>query len=234
MKSETTNRSQPTQVILGAAAIGLGLLFLLDNLDIWDFNHAIGFWPAVFIVIGLVKLWDARTTGGYLLGGAFVAVGALMILHRLDIIYFSMSTMWPLFLIGAGGFVIYKALARRHEAEPRMKADAGTESVVNVTAILGGFQRRIVTPDFQGGEITAVMGGCELDMRESSINGEAVIDVFAVFGGISIKVPRDWTVILHGTPILGGFDEKTTTPPDNAKRLIVKGYAIMGGVEVRN
>ena len=78
------------------------------------------------------------------------------------------------------------------------------------------------------------MGGCELDMRDASIKGEAVINVFAVFGGISIKVPRDWTVILHGTPIMGGFDEKTNAPPDNTKRLIVNGYAIMGGVEVRN
>jgi hypothetical protein len=33
---------------------------------------------------------------------------------------------------------------------------------------------------------------------------------------------------------MGGFTEKTARPPDNSKRLIVTGYAIMGGVEVRN
>jgi hypothetical protein len=41
-------------------------------------------------------------------------------------------------------------------------------------------------------------------------------------------------VVLHGTPILGGFEEKTAHPAAGTKRLIVKGYAIMGGVEVRN
>jgi hypothetical protein len=71
-------------------------------------------------------------------------------------------------------------------------------------------------------------------MRQCGLTGEAVINVFAFWGGVTIKVPPDWTVILHGTPIMGGFEEKTATPPDDSKRLIVRGYAIMGGVEVKN
>jgi hypothetical protein len=58
--------------------------------------------------------------------------------------------------------------------------------------------------------------------------------VYALFGGIEIKCPPDWTVVMHGTPILGGFSEKTATAPDTGKRLIIKGYAIMGGVDVHN
>jgi len=57
-----------------------------------------------------------------------------------------------------------------------------------------------------------------------------------IFGsGITLKCPPDWTVVLHGTPIMGGFTDKTTPPPlNNGKRLILRGHAIMGGVEVRN
>jgi hypothetical protein len=33
---------------------------------------------------------------------------------------------------------------------------------------------------------------------------------------------------------MGGFAEKTMTPPVPDKRLVITGYAIMGGVEVRN
>ena len=58
--------------------------------------------------------------------------------------------------------------------------------------------------------------------------------MFAMFGGIQIKVPPDWTVVLQGTPMMGGFDERTTPPPDGSKRLIVRGYVIMGGMEIRN
>jgi hypothetical protein len=111
---------------------------------------------------------------------------------------------------------------------------AGPMQTVDVTAILGGFERRVHTQDFRGGEVTAVMGGCALDMRAASMTGEAVIDVFAFWGGVTLKVPPDWTVVLEGTPIMGGFEEKTVSPPDGSKRLVVRGYAIMGGVEVRN
>jgi hypothetical protein len=119
-------------------------------------------------------------------------------------------------------------------ARPGGAADAGPENVVDIVAVLGGFERRVSTPDFRGGEITAVMGGCALDLREASIVKEAVLNVFTIWGGINIKVPPDWTVVLNGTPVMGGFAEKTVTPPDGSKRLVITGYAIMGGVEVRN
>jgi hypothetical protein len=61
-----------------------------------------------------------------------------------------------------------------------------------------------------------------------------VLNVFALCGGINIKIPPDWSVVLQGTPILGGFEEKTIVPPNKDKRLYVTGYAIMGGLEIRN
>jgi hypothetical protein len=234
MKTETTSKNVSRQVILGVLVIAMGMLFLLDNLAIWDFHRAIQFWPMVFIVVGVVKLFDTSSSDGYLLGAVFILVGVLMMLNRLGYIYFSWRTVWPLLLIALGGSVLYKAVTGRRLIGSPLKEVAGSDDVVDVTAILGGFERRITSPDFKGGEVTAIMGGCSLDMRGSQIASEAVLNVFVIFGGITIKCPPDWTVVLHGTPIMGGFDEKTAPPPDNSKRLIVRGYAIMGGVEVRN
>jgi hypothetical protein len=222
------------QVILGVLVIGMGLLFLLDNMNIWNFHRAIQFWPMVFILCGVIKLCDTNSSDGYFLGAVLILIGVLMTLGRLGVIYFSWQMIWPLVLIGMGGTVLYKALTGRRLIGTSLKGVAASDDVVDVTAILGGFERRITTPAFKGGEVTAVMGGCALDMRGSSIEAEAVLNVFVIFGGITIKCPPDWTVVLHGTPIMGGFDEKTVQPPDNSKRLIVRGYAIMGGVEVRN
>lgn len=235
MKSESA-RSMPSQVILGIFVIGIGLLFLLDNLDIFDFRRAISFWPAVFILIGVVKLVDTNSPNRVPIGAAFIGIGVALTLDRLGYIDFDWRNIWPLAIIFVGGMVVYKAVSGRRGIDNAMigKVDPDSDSIVDITAILGGFDRRISTPHFRGGEITAVMGGCQLDLRSSSIEGEAVINVFAAMGGITLKVPPDWTVVLHGTPIIGGFDEKTITPPHNEKRLIIKGYAIMGGVEVRN
>ena len=80
------------------------------------------------------------------------------------------------------------------------------------------------------------MGGCEIDLRQASIKeGDAVIDVFALWGGIDLKVPLDWSVVMQGSPLMGGFDDKTHPPQGGSnKRLVIKGYAIMGGVQISN
>ena len=234
MKSELRNKSVPGQVVLGGFVIAIGVLFLLDNLGIVDFHHAIGFWPTVFIVMGVIKLLDSTSPNGKLVGVLLIGAGVVLTLKRLGFMYVSWHTIWPLVLIVLGGAVVFKAVAGRRAMAGSVAVDDNSDSTVDVTAILGGFERRITSQHFRGGEVTAVMGGCELDMRGSSIEGEAVINVFAAMGGITIKVPSDWTVVLHGTPILGAFEEKTVAPPNNGKRLIIKGYAIMGGVEVRN
>lgn len=233
MKNEL-RKSVPGQVILGVFIIGIGVLFLLDNLNIFDFHRAVSFWPAVFILIGVVKLLDTRSPNGVLLGCVFTALGIGLTLNRLGYINFDWRMIMPLLAIGAGAVMVFRSLTGRRTIESAMKVDEGSDSVVEVTAVLGGFERRVTSQRFRGGEVTAIMGGCELDLRNSSIEGEAVVNVFVAMGGITLKVPPDWTVILHGTPIMGGFDEKTITPPNNLKRLIIKGYAIMGGVEVRN
>jgi predicted membrane protein len=234
MKTEMHTKTMPRQVILGVVVIGMGLLFLLDNLNIWDFHRAVQFWPMVFIVVGAIKLFDTSSSDGYFLGAVLILVGVLMMLGRLGYIYFSWRAVWPILLIALGGSVLYKAFTGRRLIGSSLKGMADADDVVDVTAILGGFERRITSQHFKGGEVTALMGGCALDMRGAQIDGEAVINVFAVWGGITIKCPPDWTVVLHGTPIMGGFEEKTAVPADSSKRLIVRGYAIMGGVEVRN
>jgi len=238
MKNNPHPKSATSQVVLGLLVIAMGLLFLLDNLGFVDMHRAFSFWPMLFVIVGTVKLCDTRTQGGTLLGAGLVGIGILLMLDRMDIIDFSWRTAWPLVLIGLGSFLVAKAVRSKRTLEHGVAmadgAAVGAGEVVDVTAILGGYERRVTTQDFRGGEITAVMGGCELDMRGASIRGEAVINVFAFWGGVTIKCPPDWDVVLQGTPILGGFEEKTIAPPDNSKRLVIRGYAIMGGVEIRN
>jgi predicted membrane protein len=234
MKTSSDPRGMPSQLVLGVLVIVIGMLFLLDNLGIIDFRHALAFWPLAFILAGVIKLFDTSSRNGYVVGAVLIAVGVTLMLNRLGFVYLSWRTLWPVLLIAMGALVVYRAVAVRRHAVPSLKDEPGSDAIVDVTAILGGFERRIATPAFRGGEVTAILGGCTLDMRGASIVGEAVLNVFVVCGGITIKCPPDWTVVLHGTPILGGFDEKTATPPDASQRLVVTGYVIMGGLEVTN
>jgi len=231
-------RGVTSQVLMGVLVIAVGLLFFLDNLDIIEIHNALAFWPLVFIFAGVAKLLDTSTPNGYLVGLAGIGIGTAMILQRLGLFYFSWRSAWPLVLIAVGGMLVYRAMTGTRGVvhgviDDKMGASDDARTV-DATAVLGAFERRVHSQDFRGGEATAVMGGCALDLRGASMTGEATINVFAFWGGVTLKVPTDWTVVLQGTPIMGGFEEKTVAPPDNRKRLIVRGYAIMGGVEVRN
>lgn len=234
MKTRAPRERNPaTQMIIGLFVIGIGMLFLLDNLGWLDLDLRIHILPAILIGAGILKIVQTRTQSGMAVGGVMVAAGGLLLLKAMGLLDIGWNVVWPLLMIGAGVAVIFRS---RSNAEPSFGAldKTSDESVLNCTAVLGGYKRRITTPDFRGGEITAIMGGCDLDLRQSSINGEAVLNVFALCGGITVKVPVDWTVVLEGTPIMGGFEEKTVPPSGADKRLIVRGYVLMGGLEVRN
>ena len=97
-------------------------------------------------------------------------------------------------------------------------------------------KKQVSSQEFTGGEASAIMGGISLDLRQAKIkNDEAVLDVFAFWGGVEIRVPEDWHVVVQAVPLLGGFEDKTFHPKSGTnKRLVIKGYAIMGGAEVKN
>jgi hypothetical protein len=116
-----------------------------------------------------------------------------------------------------------------------MRPDDG-HSTFSALAIMGGVARRSNAQAFRGADLTAVMGGCEIDLRQASIEPgtEAVIDVFAMWGGIEIKVPPDWTVVTRAIPIMGGVEDKTHAPATADKRLIIRGLLLMGGAGVKN
>jgi len=227
------------QVLIGLAVIAVGCVFLLENLGILDFDYTLQFWPVLLILAGALKLAQSSDNGGKMIGGLLIAFGGALILRSTGLLYISWRTMAPLMLIGLGLVVIFKAQQGRRPPQlldklGKLDGQADDDSVINVTAILGGMERRITTSNFRGGEVTSIMGGCQLDLRHASMQGEAVLNVFALCGGVEIKVPDDWTVSLQGTPLLGGFSEKTIPNKDASKRLIIRGVAIMGGLEVRN
>ncbi|TFW28085.1 hypothetical protein E4L96_02920 [Massilia arenosa] len=244
-------RSVPSQVLLGVGVIVLGVLFLVDNLGFLEIRNVLRFWPAVFIMFGIIKMYDSRNSSGLMTGAILVGVGLFMVLSRMGFWYFSWNTLWPLLLIAGGAGLLLKSSESRRRvhgstdatgatatpgaAGPTLSKDGPADGLIDVTAILGGFDRPIRTDNFRGGEATAIMGGCQLDLRDAKMAGsEATINVFALMGGIEIRVPTEWTVVTAGTAILGGMDSRRTLQADGTKKLIVRGYAVMGGVEVRN
>ena len=220
------------QLLVGLIVIAVGVLFTLDNLGITDAEQYLRYWPAGLIAIGLLKVAQSRDGMGGAFGGFIFALsGTWLLLEQTEVVRLSFWDLWPVLLVMFGGYLVWQGYSGR-----QLRAASGdSNSVVSGLAVLGGVARGNNSRAFRGGNLTAVMGGCELDLRQAAIHGEAALDVLAMWGGIEIRVPEDWTVVGRVTPLLGGFDDKTRPPQGaSAHRLVIRGFAIMGGIEVKN
>ena len=218
-------------LMFGLLIILVGVVFTLDNLNIAHAEDYLRYWPAGLIAIGLAKLWQDRREQGSSIGGViFTLVGTWLLFDTLGYVEANPIDFWPLLLVFIGTVIVWQGIRGR-----RQRSGASTNDTINAVAVLSGVNRGSNSTSFKGGELTAFMGGCEIDLRNAEINGEAAIDVFAMWGGIEIRVPENWTVIGRVTPLMGGFEDHTRAPQAaSAHRLIVRGMVIMGGVEIKN
>ena len=232
----TTDLSRPVfsaHLVFGLVVIAIGALFTLDNLNVMDGGMYLSrYWPAGLIAIGAAKMLESwRRRSGLMGGMLFAAVGTWLLLDNLRLVEASFLDFWPVLLVIAGAMIVWQGL---HAG--RLPAATGDhDSVISAVAVLSGVSRGSNSASFRGGELTAFMGACEIDLRQASIDGEAVVDVFAMWGGVEISVPDNWRVIGQVTPLLGGFDDKTRPPQTaTAHTLVVRGVVIMGGIEIKN
>ena len=217
------------QILTGVLVLALGVGFLLNALNVVDFNVSFRtWWPAIIIAVSLIALvsnprmwvWPTATAG----------FGVLLLLRNLDVVQFNVwSLIWPSIIILVGLSILFK-----REGWDRPKDDS--EDAVNATALFSGQNIRSVSHKFKGGDITAVFGGIELDLRDAKIEGTATMNIFAAFGGVEIKVPEGWVIKVSGMPIFGGWEDKTKKPADvkNAPVLRINGTCMFGGLSVTN
>jgi hypothetical protein len=124
-------------------------------------------------------------------------------------------------------------------AAPVIRAVAvadGAPAVDSAVAIFGGTRRRGGWNVPRQLRVTAFFGGVELDLREARLPPSPVdVEVKAVLGGVQIIVPPNLAVEVHGSAILGGFEQLDRTPaaPEPDVPVVrIHGTAVLGGVSV--
>ena len=232
------NRGPYAGLIPGGIILAIGIVFLLDSLGYVQARHLLDFWPVLLIFAGLAKLLDpCRRAWGVLL----MFFGGMLLLNQLGIRHFSWGEFWPLVLIAVGAMAMWSAFQARKLTEGLPRTDqSDPRTTLNESALFGGIQKRLNGKEFRGGQLHAMFGGIEIDMRDADIAGdEAVLYANSIFGGIELRVPETWFVAARGQGVFGGYTDSTryTGPvdPDKPKKtLIVMGMAVFGGVEIRN
>jgi hypothetical protein len=231
VNSSDTIRITP-RLVIGFGILAFGLLWTLDNLDVVDARPIMRWWPVLLIVIGLVQLLDRRSSRGGPL--VLIVIGSVLVLRRLHWIDIDLGDLIPIGIALLGGKLVWDALMRRSR---KAGSFDDPDSVIHAFAMMGGVKRQSTAREFRGGDANAIMGGVELDLRNAQMNDgeEAVLDAFALWGGVEIFVPPHWRVVGNVLPLMGSFVDKTTPAAGTIGPVLqVRGTAVMGGIEVKN
>lgn len=226
----TRGRASRPNIVFGLILVVIGTIFLLHNLGLHFLDKFWTWWPLALLAIGLSKAFsgrsDERTFGWVMtfLGAVFLA----QFTFGWDV---RMRQFWPGILVIVGISIVMRAI---QGPKPPREAHEAT-SMVRERAVVGGITRKNASQSFQGGELTAFMGACEIDLRDARMAGpQAVIDCFAMWGGIVITIPPDWVVEPKVSILAAGFEDKSRPPVQPAGRLVIRGTALMAEIEVKN
>lgn len=228
-------------LVLGGMVVLLGVVFLLQNLGFFYVDRIWDLWPVLLIAMGVSKAVSGPSVRRRAFGAFFIAVGLVFLANSLGYLPFDVwRLLWPVVLIAWGLLMLLRGFGRRDGTGINPFHDAGTSTAnrLNETAVFGGIQRRVESQQFEGGEVTAVFGGVEVDLTQANTTkDEMFLEANAIFGGVELRIPDGWDATVQGTAILGGHEDKTrprVVEGVKRPRLVIEGNAIFGGVSIRN
>jgi hypothetical protein len=109
-----------------------------------------------------------------------------------------------------------------------------SDDVFSLVYAMSGGEFVSSATELRSGEVTAFMGGAQIDLRNAQIADRATLDLRAWMGGVDVIVPSTWRVEIASSVFMGGI--ANLTDPDgagtSAPLLLVSAKAVMGGIEV--
>jgi len=229
------------RLVTGIIIIIIGFLFLAHRMEMLpqEFSNIVFHWPMILIALGIINLF---TDGSKVPAVILLGVGVFFTLSHNDIMPYEFNKIfWPLLIIIIGILVLFRGSMhhRLHNVRNNIKQESSeiTDDTFDEIAIFGGGDKIYNIHNLKGGQITNVFGGSDLDLTQCTLAEEgAVIELFTVFGGSSLRVPSNWNVVVQATPIFGGIDDKRAPMPNDQlkqQKLFIKGVVVFGGCDIK-
>lgn len=225
------------QLVLGVLIMAAGVLLMLDRLQIAEAARVLRFWPAALVAIG-VMFWRRGDRQARFWGGVWIVAGVWLLASSLGLVRVGFwELLWPILLVVLGLKLIMHTVNRPAAADPPRGAG------VRLLAVLGESKRSCDDSPFPGGQMTAILGGCQLDLRQATLvpGTEAALDLFALMGGLELWLPSSWSIAMDVVPILGGVEDKRLPAVPNGRgerhappRLVLRGHVVLGGLTIRS
>jgi predicted membrane protein len=235
MEEYMDNKHSVKRLLIGIVILLFGALLLAKNLGLIDYQitRYIFNWRMILIVIGIINLSiHADKTPGVVL----LFIGTALYLPEFFDFHFNFwQLFWPGLLILVGIMLI---LRKNVFGACEKRPDVDSADVVDEVNVFGGSEKFIQSDGFQGGRVTCIFGGSNLNLIRSKLaKGKQYIDMFAVFGGLKLIIPEDWKVKIQVVSVFGGFKDGRISNKMNIEtesELIIKGFVLFGGGEIKS
>lgn len=238
---------------------GFGLLLVITGIIVLALNFSargadlrpiLFSWQMLIFVLGLLfMIYTSRLSGAYLIIAAvFFAIPPLAGVFPDTFSWVQpdfLKTYWALLLVIAGIFVIIRRSCRQkqHWDTADLSSDwyrkytysGNGNGFICREIIFSGMDEIFNEPVFKGADLHCIFGGINLDLRQSTLpEGDTAVNVECVFGGVALLVPESWNVILRTDNIIGGAsDSRIKNGEDTARRVIITGNCVFGGLEIK-
>jgi hypothetical protein len=209
-------------------------------------------WQIFLIIFGLIMGIQHRFRGsGWLM---MMIVG---VFFYIDSYYPAIAIhqyLWPILLICVGLVFIFRPRSgckkkhlenwdywkeKKEKWEQQYNDSVSSDNdYVDITTVLSGTRRNIVSKNFKGGEVVSILGGTELNFSQADINGRVEMELTQVLGGTKLIVPPHWDVRAEQlVSIFAGMEDRRPFGAgvvDPNKILVLKGTSVFGGIDIRS
>ncbi len=162
----------------GIILLVLGVLFLLDNLEVASFSHLITtYWPLILILVGISILLRATR--------------------------FPSQTASSL---GRGEFTRPPEQPFSTTAPQAGASFVASSDIISQTSVFGNISIKPVSKNFKGGALSAIFGNIDLNLTSAELaEGEHHLGLNGVFGSIHVTLPKDMAVSVRSNCLFGNL-----------------------------
>lgn len=217
-------------ILWGIVLIIIGVIFGGNALGITNINLFFDGWWTLFIIVPcFIDLFKDEDVTGDIIG---LVIGVSLFLACNDLIDFSIiwKLMLPFILVVIGVSFIFKDAINSKVKKEMSNLNNNKDEYC---AVFGEQSVNFNDEEFNGCNLTSVFGGVKCDLRDSIIKEDSVINVTAIFGGITIYVPSNVKVKVVSIPIFGGVTNKYKSDKNSEYTIYVNAICLFGGVDIK-
>lgn len=227
------------RVFSGILVVAVGLILLLKQFGV-DFPEWLFTWEALIIVTGIYI--GIKHDFKHISWIVLILIGSVLIIDDIFPETHLEQYLWPAVIIFIGIVMVSTAGKRKErwknwrECCKKNNTAQSTENMLDTVSIMGGVKKNVITKDFKGGEITCILGGCEINLSQADFSGRVILEITQIFGGTMLIVPSNWEIQSENVAILGGIEDKRDVTKINTtgdKILVLKGVTIFGGIDIK-